>query len=448
VRSGALLCDEQGLGKTLTALVAFWLVRSRQEAQRLLVVCPNSLKHTWEKEIHRFFPAWRVSLAAGYKGRRRRAYDRDADVYVVNYEAARSDYADLRLLLRKAPTVLVCDESHTAKNSGSRTAWALAFIRSAAQRIWLMSGTPVTNRMEDCYAQVFIADGSRTLGTKDEFWARYVRAEDRAAATEELKYALSPVLFRRTKEEVLDLPDKVFEDRYVELRGEQRKLYEAVRQSLYAEVKEMAPQLFDKVLPNVLTRLLRLAQVASNPRLVFPQFEGDPAKGTEIDVLLEDLIRANGRKVVLWSHYVRTIEELVQRYRDYTPVAVYGAVEPSHRARAVEQFQEDPATMLFVGNPQAAGTGLTLTAAHYAIYETLTWRYDLYAQSLDRIHRIGQTRSVTYFRLLAYDTIDTDIADNLQRKQKLVAEVLGDRDRILPFTKDDVLGMLGRHRSS
>jgi SNF2 family DNA or RNA helicase len=448
VRSGALLCDEQGLGKTLTALIAFWLLRQQGEAERLLVVCPNSLKHSWEKEIHRFFPEWRVSLAEGYKRRRLRAYSAAADIYLVNYEAARSDDAELRFLLRRRPTILVCDESHTAKNAGSRTAWSLAFLRSAAARVWLMSGTPVTNRMEDCYAQVFVADGGRMLGSKDEFWARYIRRSDRDSATKELKHALAPILLRRTKDEVLDLPEKVFESRYVELRGEQREMYEAIRRNLYSELKAMPQEVFDRALPNVLTRLLRLSQVASNPRLVFPDFAGDPAKVKEIDGLLEDLIVANGRKVVLWSHYVRTIEELLTRYRQYNPVAVYGGIETSARAKAVERFQQEPDAMLFIGNPQAAGTGLTLTAAHYAIYETLTWRYDLYAQSIDRTHRIGQTRNVTYFRVLAHDTIDMEIAESLERKRELAAELLGDQDRLPRYTKEDILRMLSSRSRS
>lgn len=447
-RSGALLCDEQGLGKTLSALVAFWLLRERDERHRLLVIAPNSLKRTWEQEIERFFTYWTVSVAAGYKGRRRHAYQADADVYVVNYEAARSDYADLRLLLRRRPTVLVCDESHTAKNAGSRTAWSLAFLRSAAERVWLMSGTPVTNRLEDCYSQILIADGGRSLGSKEEFWSRYVKREDQAAARAELKAVLEPILFRRTKEEVLDLPEKVFESRYVELRGEQRDLYEAVREQLYTEIEAIPPAQFEAALPNVLTRLLRLAQIASNPRLVFPQFLGVPAKTKELDVLLEDLIEANGRKVVLWSHYVRSIREYLERYRKFEPVAVYGEVDLASRADAVARFQEGSEAMLFIGNPQAAGTGLTLTAAHYAIYETLNWRYDLYAQSVDRTHRIGQTRNVTYFNILASDTIDQAIFESLERKRALAAELLGDTDRVPLLTRADVLDIVAARASN
>jgi SNF2 family DNA or RNA helicase len=204
----------------------------------------------------------------------------------------------------------------------------------------------------------------------------------------------------------------------------------------------MTQKEFEAASGTVLVRLLRLSQVASNPRLVAPDFVGDTAKTEEIDRLLEELIDANGRKVVLWSYYVRTIEEYLRRYARYEPVAIYGRVPIDGRRESVRRFQEDPKSMLFIGNPQAAGTGLTLTAAHYAIYETLNWRYDLYAQSIDRTHRIGQVRNVTYFIVLAEDTIDIQIAENLERKRELAADVLGDRERLPRFSKDEILRFL------
>jgi SNF2 family DNA or RNA helicase len=442
VRTGCLLCDEQGLGKTLSALTAFWLLRARGEITTMLVACPNSLKFTWRDEVARFFPSFSVSIASGYKSRRRQSYEQKADIYIVNYEAARSDFTDLRLMLRRSRTVLVCDESHATKNAWSRTAHALRFLRSAAARVWMMSGTPVPNKLEDSFAQVSIADGGRLLGTREEFWKRYVRRTDRSEAISDLKEALAPILLRRTKDEVIDLPDKVFEARYVELHGEQRRMYNAVRRRLYEEIAAMPEAAFERALPNVLTRLLRLSQVASNPRLVFPDYAGEPAKMKEIDALLEDLIEAGGRKVVLWSHYVKTIEEFRVRHSRYNPVAIYGSIGLDERREAVRKFQNDPKTMLFIGNPQAAGTGLTLTAAYDVIYETLTWRYDLYAQSVDRTHRIGQARSVTYFNILAADTIDVAISESLERKAGLAATLLGDTDRQRSPTRQDVIGML------
>jgi SNF2 family DNA or RNA helicase len=302
----------------------------------------------------------------------------------------------------------------------------------------------VPNALQDAYSQVFLADGGRLFGSSDSFTRRYGKAADQQRAATELKQALQPILFRRTKDEVLDLPPKVFEDRYVELVGEQRRIYDAIRRSLRDEVKGMSARDFEAARANMLTRLLRLSQAASNPRLIDPNFKAEPAKQKEIDLLLEDLVEANGRKVILWSYYVRTIEELLVRYERYKPVAVYGGVSIDDRSAAVARFQDDPDSMVFIGNPQAAGVGLTLTSAHFAVYETLTWRYDLYAQSLDRIHRIGQSQSVTYFHLLAAGTIDEDVLDRLNDKRDAAARALGDAERLPRLARDDVLGILSR----
>lgn len=446
-RSGALLCDEQGLGKTLSSLVAFWLLRSRGAAQRLLVVCPSSLKATWRAELNRFFPDWSVAVASGYKRQRQKAYESDADVCIVNYEAARGDFADLRLLLRRKKTVLVCDESHTAKNTGSRTSRSLTFVRSAAERVWVMSGTPIPNSLADAYGQVFLADGGRLLGTEARFRSQYLTSDDPDDAARQLNQVLAPILLRRTKEDAIDLPDKTFIDRFVELPPGQRAFYEELREDLSNDVGSMSEARFRAERPNILLRLLRLSQVAANPRLIRPSYEGLPAKHAEIDQLLQDLIHANKRKVVLWSYYVRSIEELLARYSGYSPVAIYGRIPLDERAAAVRRFQEDDKAMLMVANPQAAATGLTLTAAHYAIYETLTWRYDLYAQSLDRIHRIGQTTNVTYIHVLAEATLDSDVLSRLRKKADIAAAALGDGQAGRDLDRDEVMRML-RHRDN
>ena len=305
-----------------------------------------------------------------------------------------------------------------------------------------MSGTPIPNKLDDAYAQVFIADGGRLLGSREAFRRQFGGQRDPTEAALELNVRLEPVMLRRTKEEVLDLPEKVFEERHVELRGSQRDLYNAYRGDLYDEIASLSPEEYRVSQPNVLTRLLRLSQIASNPRLVDPSFHGEPAKFTEIDSLLEELIVGNGRKVVLWSYYVRSIEEFLTRYERYDPVAIYGSIGMNERTRALERFQEDPGCALFIGNPQAAGTGLTLTASCYAIYETLNWRFDLYAQSLDRIHRIGQTRSVTYFNVLAAESIDLEILERLEKKRVLAGQVLGDFDRGVGIDQAEALEMI------
>lgn len=140
--------------------------------------------------------------------------------------------------------------------------------------------------------------------------------------------------------------------------------------------------------------MLPHSDIASNPRLIFEAETRTPAKHAELDELLAELIEANNRKVILWSYYVDTIKAFVDRFKQYGVVSLFGETPSEDRQAIATRFQHDEGTKLLVANPAAAGTGFTLTAASYAIYESLTWRFDLYAQSQDRNHRIGQTLPV------------------------------------------------------
>jgi SNF2 family DNA or RNA helicase len=149
-------------------------------------------------------------------------------------------------------------------------------------------------------------------------------------------------------------------------------------------------------------------------------------KVLELDRLLEDLIIGTRPKVIVWSGFVRSIKALAERYQQFGTVTLFGGTPAEIRQDIATQFQNDPATHLLIANPAAAGTGFTLTAASHAIYETLNWRYDHYAQSQDRNHRIGQTQAVTYTHLIAQDTIDEVIAAALRKKSVLARASLGD----------------------
>jgi len=199
-----------------------------------------------------------------------------------------------------------------------------------------------------------------------------------------------------------------------------------MRDELVCEVESMTGEQFRAFAPTALSRLLRLSQLASNPGLLLPTEPRVPIKFEELDHLVEEIVRGSGEKLIVWSHYVRTIEALIARYADLKPVALYGGTPAEDRQAIAESFQTDPSVKLMVANPAAAGTGFTLTAACYAVYETLSWRYDFFAQSQDRIHRIGQGRPVTYLRLIAADTVEELIAAALERKAELARALLGD----------------------
>jgi SNF2 family DNA or RNA helicase len=223
--------------------------------------------------------------------------------------------------------------------------------------------------------------------------------------------------------ECLTLPSKNFVDIEVVLPQWQRDLYDHIRNGLIAEIRQMTPAEYRKFVQiNALTRLLRLSQVASNPALVFVTETRLPGKFHELDNVLASI--PSSEKIILWSAYVETIKALSSRYQSLGVATLFGEIPTAERQGIVDKFQHDTDTRLLIANPAAAGMGFTLTAATYAIYETVTWRYDHYAQSQDRNHRIGQFRDVNYIRLIAKDTVEEAITGALARKDRMAQEII------------------------
>jgi SNF2 family DNA or RNA helicase len=420
-----LLAFEQGLGKTLVAIEAFRQVQRDGSAVCLLVICPNSLKRNWAAEIIRFAPDFSAAIVEGPPRHRRQLFaETGADIVITSYETARSEITAILALLHRKPTALVLDESHSAKTWRSLTSTAARHFAPHCPYRWLLSGTPVTNSPADLYTQVeILVPGERRLGSMDGFVA--VAEDDPAAA----RARVEPLVLRRTKEQCLDLPDKTFVDIRVELPAWQRKLYDDMRTEMVCALQTMSGEEYRAFAATALAKLIRLAQIASNPALLLPSSQETPGKFIALDGLLEDILTVPTRKVIIWSNFVGTIEALVQRYAVHGAVALYGGTPAADRQTIGMQFQNEPNIRVLVANPAAAGTGFTFTAASFAIYETLSWRYDFYAQSQDRNHRIGQTVPVTYLRLIAADTIEEAIVRALERKTHMAGDLLGDFER-------------------
>lgn len=433
-RGSGLLAFEQGLGKTLVAIDAFRRLRGG-DVDTLLVICPNSLKRTWVAELAKFAPELDAHVVEGSPRARRRGLAlSNAAVVLVNYESARNEVTAIRALMQRRRCVLVLDESHYIKNYRSLNSVAAQHFAPLASHRWLLTGTPATNTPADLYPQLAIVAGSQPFGSFAAFEAAYGSPDTTPAKRQALAVKIAPYIMRRTKEECLDLPDKTFMDIMVELPPWQRRLYDALRDQIAHEVRGMTAAEFTAFVPTAMSRLLRLSQIASNPALVFGDELRTPGKFAELDRVIDEIVGANGRKVIVWSYYVRTIEALAARYAAHGAASLYGETPATERQDLVARFQSDSALRVLVANPAAAGVGFTLTAASYAIYETLTWRYDLYAQSQDRNHRIGQRNPVTYIRLIADGTVEQAIAESLARKAQMASEVVGDNSVRAPST--------------
>lgn len=441
-----LLAFEQGLGKTLVAIRAFTEVLHRNACDRMLVICPNSLKRNWVAEIEKFADGVTCEIAEGTPARRKAVFaESKARVLITSYETARTEHRAITAFLKRQRTALTLDESHATKNWHSLTSTAARYFAPHARYRWLLSGTPVTNNATDLYTQFEImAPGKNILGSLEAFIAQAEKDPSARFAREEI----DRFVLRRTKDQCLDLPAKSFVDIHVDLPPWQRRLYDEMRDDMVCRIRAMSGEEFRAFAATALAQLTRLSQIASNPALIFPEVGTAPAKFELIDNLLFDVLSVPGRKVIVWSNYVRSIEMLLERFAEYNPIALYGGTPSEARQGLAKQFQEDISARVLVANPAAAGTGFTLTAANYTIYESLSWRYDHYAQSQDRNHRIGQEAPVTYMRMVATDTIDEAIVTALERKSGLARALLGDEGSsalVADLSKEEMCDLITRN---
>lgn len=425
---GLCLFDEQGLGKTLEGIAAFHVMRQRGLVQRTLVFAPKNMLTEWERDLQRFFPGrYRVSLITGTPKQRRAAIQLEADMYVANFETAITEEAALRSLLkmRVGGALLMVDESFHVKNPEAVRTGAVKRLRADARRCLVLCGTPAPNAPGDIVEQFNIADGGIAF-------AGVQIPEEPELAKNVIGSVIEKrgVFLRRLKVDVLpDLPGKTFHRALVPLAPAQQSLYAGLLHEYVDDLERTDPASFRSNRVGFLARRARLLRICTDPGGVENGFDELPAKRKVMDTLLIDLIERQGEKVVVWTSYTRAIDALMARYAQYAPVRIDGSVaDIGMRREAITRFQEDDRTQLFIGNPAAAGAGITLHRAKVAIYESLPVQAAAYFQSLDRIHRRGQERPVDYIVLLAAGTLEINEYERLVSKARRSRELLGDRD--------------------
>ena len=446
------LFDEQGLGKTKVVIEALCNNMQDRVLDGAIVVCRKHLIGNWQEEIERHCNLKSIVLRGGpqAKGLRFMTF---AHFYILNYEATFSELERLRALMSIRKMALVLDESHVIKNPRTQTAKTILALRDGAMKRIIITGTPVANRPQDIWAQFCFLDGGLLLGSAyDEFKKTYTPdlRGDRLPSNEikfkNLRTMLDTNSIRRTKNNVLRLPEKSYENVPVVLTGRQLALYEELRDELRLRLKTIEGNVEIDEASDFFKRLLRLVQIASNPGLVDETYTETPAKFTRLDDLIEGIIDRN-EKAIVWSNFVDNVRLLRRRYRIYGALMIYGDVPMDDRRIVVRRFIQDPDSKILVANPATAREGLTLTSANNAIYVDRNFNMVDYLQSQDRIHRISQTRPCTIYKLIARNTIDEYVDELLYKKQKLAGYITGDEETLASnrrfLTREQLLEIMG-----
>jgi SNF2 family DNA or RNA helicase len=425
---GGILADEMGLGKTLQTLAFLESARRLAPADSLrpvLIVCPTSLVCNWLAETAKFTPTLRALDLTGSSRAERFPLALSHDLLVTSYALLRRDLEFYRGL--ELDTV-VLDEAQHIKNRQTQNAQAVKSLR--AGRRLVLTGTPMENSVQDLWSIFdFLMPGY--LGSSSDFTTRYeapIIKENDAGARARLARRLRPFLLRRLKKDVAaDLPARIEQIAFCDLSDDQRALYQRLLQAARQEVTEAVGENgFNKSRMMIFTALLRLRQICCDPRLLkLPDspFNAPSPKMELFGELLEEAIDG-GHRVLVFSQFVQMLQLLKDWLQKENVEFCYLDGSTHNRGEVVQRFQSNDKIPVFLISLKAGGTGLNLTGADTVVHFDPWWNPAVEDQATDRAHRIGQTRVVTSYKLIARGTVEEKIVQLQARKKAIIQGVI------------------------
>ena len=431
---GFCLFDEQGTGKTFMGLGLIHHFFMTGRANQLLVFCPSSMTGEWEGRLRSV-----SALSSKIKGlvslheagdNVHNTCSRSVGI-VTNYHQAFANAQVLASWARralskddKARTLLIIDESFVVKNEDAQMSQAVMAIREHCSFGLVLCGTPAPNRPDDIVHQFNIADLGATLGL-------YRPTDDDHRNLEELSARIDEggAFLRRLKKDVLsDLPEKSFHIHRLAMTTRHHAEYDKAKRSYRAELANLGTSPFGSNFRKFLNRRMELIKLCAFPDgNLIPS--GENAKFKALTEILDDVCIKQRKKLIIWSSYIDSLEEVESLVsgKGITLGRIDGSVAPQERTAIVKAFQETATPQVIIANPSAAGAGLTLHAASHAVYMSYPSQAAHFLQSIDRIHRRGQSADETVFYLLVFDkTIEEKELTRLFRKESTQADLLGD----------------------
>ena len=435
-RGRALLADDMGLGKTIQAITAASWLADNAGVKKVLVVCPASLKHQWAREIEKF-TSQRVQVIQGAADSRHVQYRADALFYIVNYELVLRDLTIISETLK--PDLLILDEAQRIKNWRTKIASTIKLI--STRYVFVLTGTPLENRIEDLYSLLQVVD-SRVLGPLWRCLLDFHITDERGKVIgyrnlSELRQRISPVMLRRNRSLVSDqLPDKTEVRMDIAMTQAQQDLHGSAMSAAgnLATIAKRRPLTPSE--SNRLMAALQQARMACNAAgLVDKVSEGSP-KLDELSRLLEELCLQSNRKVVVFSQWAMMTEmvESITTGLGLGSVRLYGGIATHKRGELMDKFQNDDAIQVFIST-DAGGVGLNLQSASALINLDMPWNPAILDQRIARIHRLGQKQKVQIFILLAEDSYEQHVASLVKGKRDLFDNVIS------PDATEDVVGV-------
>jgi SNF2 family DNA or RNA helicase len=448
---------EMGTGKSKVAIDTIGALYKAKKIDSALILAPKGVYDNWIRgeipthlpdEIERTVVRWTPTTSKKFQDEMKELVyeknDKQLKIFVMNIEALstpRGTKAAYFFLKGNPDNIMVVDESTTIKNRKATRTKNVMLLADQAKYRRILTGSPVTKSPMDLYSQCAVLS-PKALGFNSyyAFQNRYALVQNRKMGTrafqeivgyrrlDELNQKLDTFSNRILKEDCLDLPDKMYIRRDVDLTDEQKRVYKQMKKLALAKLDngELATT------ASVLTQIMRLQQICCG-FLQPDEGEIQPIENNRLKELFEITDELQG-KAIIWASYTHDIQRIADALRDrFGPEAVatyYGETPQDERQDIVTKFQDKNSPLrFFVGQPRTGGYGITLTAANTVIYYSNSYDLEIRLQSEDRAHRIGQGSKVTYIDLVSPDTIDEKILKALRGKINLAGEVLGEEVR-------------------
>jgi len=431
----AAIFHEQGLGKSKIAidLMLYWL--TKKQVDTVVILTKKSLLNNWKNELesHTFLKPKTLTVD---KGKNYNIFNGPYRVILCNFELIISEKERFKLFQKTRSVAIIIDESAKIKNPDSTITKALIDIADGFTKRIIMTGTPVANRPYDIWSQIYFLDHGDSLGTSFSEFKRNADLTNNLAVSSDKRQAfedciqsifnkISRFTVRETKNSgVITLPDKKYHQIFTEWEQYQLDLYNQIRDELKAYVIKDNKAVIDES-DDILKRLLRLVQVASNPQLVDESYDQQPGKINAIESLLSDITGAS-EKAIVWTCFTQNVDWLANHFSHYKAVRVHGKMNMEDRNRSIDHFKNDSTVKLLVATPAAAKEGLTLTVANHVIFFDRGFSLDDYLQAQDRIHRISQTKVCHVYNLIMKDSIDEWVDILLNSKHTAAQLAQGD----------------------
>ena len=423
-----ILADDMGLGKTTSTIIA----ALETGAKKMLIICPASLKINWQREIENYSNRT-TSIIEGKK------WD-DADFVIINYDIIKNFHDDKKktesIIVKSKFDLVIIDEAHYVQNSQAQRTKLINDIGRKVERVWLLTGTPITSRpinyfnllslIDSPVAQNWMAYVKRYCnGFQFQAGRRKIWNVSGASNLEELRDRTSPLVLRRLKENVLDLPEKIITPVYLRLKSNE---YEELMGEYY--------DWYDKngesdSLTLQFTKLTKVRQVIAEEK-------------TKATIELCENIIEQGKKVIVFTNFTKSLEMILQHFGK-NAVRLDGQMSQKERQLSVDRFQNEEDVTIFVGNIKAAGVGITLTAAEAVVMNDLSFLPSDHSQAEDRSYRYGQKNNVLVYYPIFDNTVEGIIYDILKKKKNIFETIMGDNENSMDSV-EEIMNLINEMR--